>query len=439
MSELIQMLKSANFSGSLYVLWLSLATFLFSYYLEKRERCVLRGAVGIAIFALIGMAIPSEDTGMLGMGWYIACFWINACVVLSYCQVSWAEALQCALYGSLTEHLSSSVYVLMFVSKWIFNLKYTVILLVVYGAVWFLAARKMAHNGHYHVKWRMVLLVSILTILVVVVLSYLCKSTADPTATMNFSVDAVRGMLHLSQWYAIAFCVVMLAVELGRQQQVQAQLDLAASHELLRIHEQQYHLTRDNIDLINRKCHDMKHQIALLMEQQDGSEELRRRYSNEIIKMIEVYDSNINTGNEVLNTILRDKSLYCSMNNISWTCAAHGEQLDFMDPMDLAAMIGNALDNAVEAVERIADKKQQIISVQIADKGNIMQILVENTFDGKLNKAGGQILTRKDDKNYHGLGLRSIQAVAEKYDGYATTNVQGNTFVLNILIPIPKK
>ena len=145
----------------------------------------------------------------------------------------------------------------------------------------------------------------------------------------------------------------------------------------------------------------------------------------------------IDTGNEVLNTVLRDKSLYCSMNDINWMCAAHGEQLNFMNPLDLVCIIGNALDNAVEAVERIPDKKRQIISVKIATVSSIMQILIEYTFDGEVHTADGQLLTRKQDAHNHGLGVRSIRATTEKYGGYASTTTEGDTFILNILIPIP--
>lgn len=437
MIEMIAEVLTRGIGGMQFAFWLSSATCLFSFYLEKRSHWQLRACAGIGIFLVAGFLTPTDETGILGMWAYAALFWLNAAVVMSFCKVSWAEALQCALYGYLTEHLASSVYVLFFVSKWSWNAAYSIISAAVYALIWLWAARKIAHDGHYHVKKRSLLLISFLTMLVTVVLSYQFKSTADPTATMTFPVESLRTMLQLSQWYAIAFCIVMLAVELTRQQQIQSQIELAASHELLRVHEQQYHMTKETIDLINRKCHDMKHQVSLLMEQQGGSEELRQRYSREILKTIEVYDTNIDTGNEVLNTILRDRSLYCSINDITWTCAAHGEVLDFMDPMDLAAIMGNAVDNAVEAVERIPDKKQQIISVQIAEQRNMVQILVENTFDGKLNRVGKQLLTRKEDRDYHGIGIKSIIATAEKYGGYATTNTEGNTFILNILIPIP--
>lgn len=440
MSGIMHWLEIMNGPGVQYCFWLSLATLIYTYYLEKRRHGWLLAGVCMTGSLILGILFPPLNQSaapVMDMIWYIAAYVINVCIIFSYCRITIWEALTCAMYAALTEHLASSVFILKYVGRWSWSVTYVVISLTVYSAIWFLVARKIADKGHYHVKAEPTILFSVLVELVLVVLSYMCKYTADPSAMMQFESETVRRMLQLSQWYAIAFCSIMLAVELTHQQRIKMQLDLSASHELLRIHEQQYHLTCENIELINRKCHDMKHQVMLLMEQQGGSEELRRRYGQEIIKMIEIYDTNINTGNEVLNTILRSKSLYCSMNGITWTCSAHGAELGFMDPMDIAALISNALDNAVEAVERIPDRKQQIINVQIAPIGNMVQILIENTFDGKLNRVNGQLLTRKQEQEYHGIGIRSMIATAEKYGGYASTDAQGNTFVLNILIPIP--
>lgn len=436
MAELIRRFLFPS-EGIRFVFWLTLATWIFSHKLEKRKHAPLFFIIGTALFALCGYGWK-HIAGKLEMGWYLTAPVLNMLVILSYCRVSWQEAMLCTVYASLTEHLANSLFILVFVAQFQLNLAYTTISILVYACVWFLC-RNTAHNGHFYVSTTSVVFTRCLTSLVLVVLSYQCKRTADPSFSMQIANSTVRAMLQWSQLYAIAFCVIMLVTEYGYQRQMQMRIDLATSHELLRIREQQYQLTRDSIDLINRKCHDMKHQVAILMKQERDSQESRRSYSRAILKAIEIYDRNIDTGNEVLNTILRDKSLYCSMNDITWTCAAHGEALNFMDPLDLAALMGNALDNAVEAVERIPNKAEQIINVKVAPKSNMVQILVENSFDGALEQVKGQILTRKADKAFHGFGLRSIHSVSEKYGGCAVTKAEGNTFILNVLIPIPEQ
>lgn len=437
MAEMMKHLAIPSSEGIRFVFWLTIATCIFSYKLEKRKNAPLFFLIGTALFALCGYAWE-RAAGVLEMGWYLTAPVLNMLIILSCCRVSWQEAMLCTIYASLTEHLANSLFILMFVSQFQLKLAYASISVVVYICVWFLF-RNAICNGHLYVSSANVVFTRCLTSFVLVVLSYQCKRSADPDFTMQIANVTVRTMLQWSQLYAIAFCIIMLVTEYGYQRQMQMRMDLAASHELLRIREHQYQLTRDNIDLINRKCHDMKHQVAMLMKQERDSQDSQRSYSRAILKAIEIYDRNIDTGNEVLNTILRDKSLYCSMNDISWTCAAHGEALGFIDPLDLAALMGNALDNAVEAVERIPNKAEQIINVKIAPMGNMMQILVENSFDGALEQVNGQILTRKADKDFHGYGLRSIHSVSEKYGGCAVAKAEGNIFILNVLIPIPSQ
>ena len=94
-------------------------------------------------------------------------------------------------------------------------------------------------------------------VMVVTVLSYLCKWCAGLFAASGITDDGVLIMLQFSQCYDIAFCIVMLSLEYQNEKQLRTQKELVASHELLRLQEGQYHLTRENIDLINRKCHDI--------------------------------------------------------------------------------------------------------------------------------------------------------------------------------------
>lgn len=285
MTGLLDWLKSLYTVGVQYICWLGLATLVFSHSLEKGKMACLKGSAATAGFLLLGMLASSTAVdGALPVVWYFVLPLVNMLVIMSYCQISWREAFQCALLASLTEHLANSVYILIFVSNAQMNLAYCTISLLVYACIWFFWGRKMAHTGHYYVTSWDIVPMTLLCLTVQVFLSYECKHTADPNACMAFEVETVRRMLQLCQWYAIAFCCLILALEYTHQKQLFAQAELAVSHELLHVHEQQFRLTRDNIDLINRKCHDMKHQVTVLMAQKDGTGELTKRYGHEILK-----------------------------------------------------------------------------------------------------------------------------------------------------------
>ena len=271
--------------------------------------------------------------------------------------------------------------------------------------------------------------------------------TAAVLAIAVFSVSnisfAFTGTPFSSQFTAEVF-IIRTTVDLGGVAMLFAYhvviLEISTEREmehlqaLLHMQYESYRISEESIALVNQKYHDLKHHIQLLRA---ASAAERTEYLDQMEQQIRTYEAQNKTGNRVLDTILTAKTIQCQSEGISLTCVADGQALDFMNPMDISALFGNALDNAVEAVERIPDKKRQIISVKIATVSSMMQILIENTFDGEVHTADGQLLTRKQDAHNHGLGVRSIRATTEKYGGYASTTTEGDTFILNILIPIP--
>lgn len=138
----------------------------------------------------------------------------------------------------------------------------------------------------------------------------------------------------------------------------------------------------------------------------------------------------------MLDTILTSKSLYCQQHGITLTCVADGAALDFMDTMDLCSLFGNALDNAIESVEKLPDSEQRLIHLVVTRKKNFVWIRVENTYDGAFRADGTLPKTTKTDARYHGYGLKSIYDTAEKYGGTAEISTQEKRFTLKVLLPV---
>ena len=120
---------------------------------------------------------------------------------------------------------------------------------------------------------------------------------------------------------------------------------------------EQYNLSKENIEIINRKYHDLKHQIAVVRAERNSDK--REQYLQEMENDIKMYEAQNKTGNKVLDTILTGKHLYCVQHEINFTCVADGMLLDFMNLMDICTIFGNALDNAIECVEKIGDKSKR--------------------------------------------------------------------------------
>ena len=198
----------------------------------------------------------------------------------------------------------------------------------------------------------------------------------------------------------------------------------------------QYCQSRETIDLINRKYHDLKHQITLLRAEPDHAR--RKEYLDEMEREIRNYEAQNKTGNSVLDTVLTSKSLLCVEREIQFTCVADGKLLADMDAMDICTIFGNVLDNAIECETDIAEKEKRIIHLALFSKKEFLVIRVENYFEGKLDFKEGVPVTTKKDADHHGYGIKSVRYTAEKYGGSVSIRTHENWFEIDILIPRQK-
>ena len=201
--------------------------------------------------------------------------------------------------------------------------------------------------------------------------------------------------------------------------------------------QKQYQLSKENIEIINHKCHDLKHQIQALKH---ADSENMQQYIDEVENSIMIYDHVMETENEVLNTILSEKSLYCEKHQITLTCIADAVHMDFMSVMDIYALFGNALDNAIEAVSKYQDVEKRVVSLTISSKNDFLCIQTNNYVDRELQfKDGLPLSTKRRNRAYHGFGMKSMKHLTEKYGGTLVANQKKNIFTLQIIIPMPKE
>lgn len=217
-------------------------------------------------------------------------------------------------------------------------------------------------------------------------------------------------------------------------------MELLARHELESmeniLHNQyaQYKQSQEVIDLINYKYHDLKHYIHALRAQENAQE--KNACLDRMEQEIQNYEAQNKTGNQVLDTLLTSKHLYCLKNDISMTCVADGNLFHFMDVMDICSIFGNALDNAIECEKKIPDKEKRLIHVAACSQKNFLIVRFENYCEDSLDFQANLPRTTKKDSRFHGYGLKSLQYTVRKYAGEVDVTRQGNWFSLKILIPI---
>lgn len=292
--------------------------------------------------------------------------------------------------------------------------------IIVYWLTFLLFANRIERNKDIGIKSVSLLLIVSFVVIVCVVLNAIVTYGSHE----NFN-----SMLLIAMEVSIIIsCVMQLSVQFGLLANRTIKKELENVYRLWHEEQKQFSASKANIDLINMKCHDLKQQIRRIGNTVSISETAIK----EIEDVVSIYDTAVKTGNAALDVILSEKTLLCSSNKINFTCVADGKKLDFMNEVDLYTLFGNAIDNAIEAVMRL-DEEKHVISLTTKESGELFSVNIRNYFDGKVTFEGGLPVTTKENREYHGFGMKSIKAVAEKYGADVSVITQDDIFNLNIL------
>lgn len=253
-------------------------------------------------------------------------------------------------------------------------------------------------------------------------------------ANTPFSSQITKEIFNIRTLVDLSGLTILFAYHILRKE-MQAKYDLDAMRNILQSQYTLYRKSSESIDIVNRKYHDLKHQIAVLRAEEDT--EKRMAFLDEMESEIKVYEAQNKTGNSVVDTILTGKSITCQKHNIELTCVVDGKLLNFMHVMDICTILGNALDNAIECEIQIAEQEKRLIHMEVLSKKDFIVLRFENYFEGELEFEDSLPTTKKDNKQYHGYGIKSIQYTAKKYKGWVTINKRENWFELNVVIPAP--
>ncbi|OFQ97551.1 sensor histidine kinase [Alloscardovia sp. HMSC034E08] len=212
-----------------------------------------------------------------------------------------------------------------------------------------------------------------------------------------------------------------------------------------------YNMSRENMELVNAKFHDVRKGLASVRAQiqnLDGSHEGLQGVSTESMHQLEnairVYDSIYQTGNDLIDAVLTEKSLHCSAHGIALSAMVDGTAFDFLEPSEISALFGNILDNAIEAVENPAiDPANRAIELTARASGGYAIIESSNFFAEhvQISEDTDLPVSNKTDKRFHGFGMKSIAAVANDYEGNVDVcaDNRAKVFEIRVVMPIPRK
>ncbi len=183
--------------------------------------------------------------------------------------------------------------------------------------------------------------------------------------------------------------------------------------------------------------HDMKNHLLVLqrhiLQRQINSPETAEMVEK-LQSQVAMYEDYVHTGNDILDIILKEKSELAREKSIAFSVTAGLNGVDFIEPLDISTIFSNALDNAIEASEKLPEEQRAIL-VKAGKMQNFFSVLIENNC--LQNSENTNIRTTKSDDFLHGFGISNMRKAAEKYGGQLTTKYEKGTFTLKILIPIP--
>ena len=412
--------------------WSSGAAFAYSF--ERRDKFKQRAigfAISIVIYSIVFLILFQTGSYMVEKAAWI----IGVLLMVGMLYSCWKTSLSTALYNAiwaivLWQILTEVWTVIELIGKSYFEQNPYMILvgmLLFYSMNYLLVAKTIG-------KWMPIdrresigprqLLSAILVFVIIEVL-------ANSEELRNISeYSSEWKFLYISQM----LCIVILYLQNEMFKKSAMREELAIMNMLWKNKSEQYELSKENIALINQKSHDLKHQIRALRKL---NKEEFDKYLDEMEDSVQIYESIVKTGNDVFDTILSEKSLYCQKREIKVSCVADGSQMEFIDTVDLYAILGNALDNAIEAVEKFQEPEKRQIDVMIHRQQNFLVMNFINPVQEKLVFEDEFPITTKGDRQFHGFGLRSIFHFVKKYDGYVNISDEDGCFSLKIMIPIP--
>ena len=415
------------------------AAFLYGY--GRRKMFALRALSAFVAVTVVAVGMGHVMSYVIGRGdggsyalfsciCYFAVFAVSAAGYFACFCISLRQLCFCAVSGYCMRHLIFSCYVLA-VTAFLpeYNLLrieyvgpvsagiYLAVYAALYAACFFVFVRPISRSRDYDAGMNVLALFAVVLVVNVVV-----NAVSEVYSQEHFPLDVNGPIVQIVSMLLVLFVQTLL---LDR-------LQLAGENKIvntiLEQQEKQYKFAEVNAELLSIKAHDLNHHVAVLRAGGEDAEKLLRSIED----VTDAYDTVIKTDNTAVNIVISEKWMYCKSHDIKLSCMVNPQALSFMENVDVYSLLGNLLDNCIEAVAAIGSPDRRVISFNIAEHAGVVTVSARNYYSGERALAGGLPVTTKTDKTSHGYGTRSIRRIVEKYGGAVDMSAKGGIFAVNI-------
>lgn len=180
--------------------------------------------------------------------------------------------------------------------------------------------------------------------------------------------------------------------------------------------------------------HDLKHHMLVLRHyRMERNYEGIDQYVDEIEQSFFEIKRRVWTGNQIADMLLEQKRIHAEQEGITFTVQAVPIADWMFDDKETCSLLGNLLDNAIEACERMDSNADRWISIKIENQKQLLFIKMENSVNEAPVMKKGRPISIKQDKTRHGYGLKNVERIVNKYEGTVTYLSKGRAFQVKLL------
>ena len=292
--------------------------------------------------------------------------------------------------------------------------------------------KRTKKDSTYSLKWNewfVLLIIPVISIFTMSFVSLIIINIEEQLSPMQhiFSILSILGILMTNSLVYVLY--------VNMQKDHAKQLEYSILQQAFKSQEKSVEETKILYQSVRSIRHDLKQhfQVALTM--------LHSGKINEAVDYMEKYNDTVLDGisnkvfcdNDVVNYIINSKSKICSDRHIKIYIYIANEIPEFSD-LDLCVLLGNALDNAIEGVP--VDGNNEIY-LELRNVDNFFMISVKNTITNSVLEDNPNLMSTKNEKEVHGLGILSMKEVVQKYNGSIEFYESDNKFCCDMLLDIP--
>lgn len=377
------------------------------------------------------------ESGVLSSMWYVGVAVVTIGAVMFCFKGDFWNALFLGMSAYVIQHIFFRIsklweYILHVCGvksgSWLYALTYIVSMAAVYAYCYFYYIARLRKEKNFKANNTKLLLTTALIVVALIVLNHFAVRELEVLSLEYSSIS----LLYI--FFGLVCGVVLLDSLYTNVYNKKLEEDFRIIQLLWQNDRKQYEMFRQNLETMNIKSHDLKHQLGLLSqhEQTEGG----RQWIAEAIDSLNVLGMMQKTGNETLDVVLVQQHMKCDAAGIEFITIVDGSLLAKMEDVDIYSLFGNALDNAVEYLGAIEDVEKRTLSLTVRRVGEMVKIQVENYTSKQVPIVGGLPQTTKQDKLSHGYGVKSIAFIVEKYGGIMNFEASENSFILDIMIPL---